>query len=70
MSDDYRKMEERKACGYLWTDTQEYFQLQSKAKGLCYDFNHLRPEEREKRAAMLPEIFGSVGKAMFISIPT
>lgn len=54
MSDDYRKMEERKARGYLWTDTQEYFQLQSKAKGLCYDFNHLRPEEREKRAAMLP----------------
>ena len=47
MSDDYRKMEERKARGYLWTDTQEYFQLQSKAKGLCYDFNHLRPEERE-----------------------
>lgn len=42
MNDDYRKMEERKARGYLWTDTQEYFQLQSKAKGLCYDFNHLR----------------------------
>lgn len=69
MSDDYRKMEERKARGYLWTDTQEYFQLQSKAKGLCYDFNHLRPEEREKRAAMLPEIFGSVGKDAWVEPP-
>ena len=69
MSDDYRKMEERKARGYLWTDTQEYFQLQSKAKGQCYDFNHLRPEEREKRAAMLPEIFGSVGKDAWVEPP-
>lgn len=69
MNDDYRKMEERKARGYLWTDTREYFQLQSRAKRLCYDFNHLRPEEREKRAAMLPEIFGSVGKDAWVEPP-
>ena len=69
MNDDYRKMEERKARGYLWTDTREYFQLQSRAKGLCYDFNHLRPEEREKRAVMLPEIFGSVGKDAWVEPP-
>lgn len=57
MSDDYRKMEERKARGYLWTDTQEYFQLQSKAKGLCYDFNHHRPSGASQPAHPRRNVF-------------
>ncbi len=62
-------MEERKAKGLLWTDTTEAIADQAKARGLCYDFNHLRPEERQKRMAMLPEIFGSVGENVWIEPP-
>lgn len=62
-------MEERKAKGFLWTDTPEEFDAHDKGKGLAYDFNQLRPEEREKRAAMLPEIFGSVGKNVWVEPP-
>lgn len=69
VNDAFEKMEKRKARGYLWTDTKEYFELQSRAKGLCYDFNHLRPEEREARVKMLPSIFGSVGENVWIEPP-
>lgn len=62
-------MEERKAAGMLWTDTDEAMDKQAVARGLCYDFNHLRPEEREKRAQKLKEIFGSVGKEVWIEPP-
>lgn len=62
-------MEERKAAGMLWTDTDEAMDKQAAARGLCYDFNHLRPEEREKRAQKLKEIFGSVGKEVWIEPP-
>ena len=34
-------MEERKAAGLLWTDTEESAEKQRKARGLCCDFNHL-----------------------------
>lgn len=62
-------MEERKAKGLLWTDTGEAIEAQKKARGLCYDFNHLRPEEHEKRKTMITEIFGSVGKDVWIEPP-
>lgn len=62
-------MEERKAKGLLWRDTGDAIDAQTRAKGLVYDFNQLRPEEREKRSAMLPEIFGSVGKDVWIEPP-
>lgn len=62
-------MEERKAKGLLWTDTPEAIEAQKKARGLCYDFNHLRPEEHETRKAMLPQIFSYVGKDAWIEPP-
>ena len=62
-------MEERKAKGLLWTDTEESGKAQIRARGLCYDFNHLRPEEQEKKRALLPEIFGRVGKDVWIEAP-
>ncbi|MFQ7549689.1 MAG: maltose acetyltransferase domain-containing protein [Blautia marasmi] len=40
-----------------------------KSAGLAYDFNHTRPDEKEKRMALLPEIFGSVGKDVWIEPP-
>lgn len=48
-------MEERKAKGMLWTDTPEAMEAQKKARGLCYDFNHTHPSEREKGAGNYSE---------------
>lgn len=42
-------MEERKAKGLLWTDTEEAMAAQKKARGLCYDFNHIHPSESDRR---------------------
>ena len=55
-------MEERKANGLLWTDTEEAMAAQRKARGLCFDFNHIHPSQADKRNAMLPQTFGKVGK--------
>ena len=38
---DNMNMEERKAAGLLWTDTEESAEKQRKARGQCCDFNHL-----------------------------
>lgn len=62
-------MEERKAKGMLWTDTDEAVAAQKRARGLVYDFNHLRPEEHERRVEMMHEIFGSVGEGVWIEPP-
>ena len=59
-------MEERKAKGLLWTDTPEAMEAQARARGLVYDFNHTRPEEKEKRMELLQQIFGSLGKYVWI----
>lgn len=55
-------MEERKANGLLWTDTEEAMAAQRIARGLCFDFNHIHPSQADKRNAMLPQMFGKVGK--------
>ena len=62
-------MEERKARGMLWVDTQEAMDLQKKARGLCFEFNHIHPSQAEKRNAMLPEIFGEVGEDVWVEPP-
>ena len=62
-------MEERKAKGMLWVDTQEAMDLQKKARGLCFEFNHIHPSQAEKRNAMLPEIFGEVGEDVWVEPP-
>lgn len=62
-------MEERKAKGMLWVDTQEAMDLQKKARGLCFEFNHIHPSQAEKRNTMLPEIFGEVGEDVWVEPP-
>lgn len=62
-------MEERKAKGMLWTDTQEAMEAQKIARGLCFDFNHMHPSESEKRAALISKIFGEVGEGVWIEPP-
>ncbi len=62
-------MEERKAKGLLWTDTEESAKAQQEARGLCYDFNRLRPEDTEKKMQLLSEIFGHLGQNVWIEPP-
>lgn len=62
-------MEERKAKGMLWVDTQEAMDLQKKARGLCFEFNHIHPSQAEKRNTMPPEIFGEVGEDVWVEPP-
>lgn len=62
-------MSERMANGLLWTDTGEYLEEQTRAKELMYDFNHLRPSEKERRVELLHEIFASVGDEVWMEPP-
>lgn len=62
-------MEERKANGLLWIDTEEAMKEQVKARSRAYDYNHLRPEEIDKRKELLKEIFGHVGQDVWIEQP-
>lgn len=61
----------------LFTDFDDAFPEESKrleaarmcGKELAYDFNHTRPSEVEKRGELIPQIFGSVGKDIWIEPP-
>lgn len=58
--------DERKERGLLWCDTGEYLEEQTRAKQLVFEFNHLNPSEKERRVALVKEIFGAVGKDVWI----
>ncbi len=62
-------MEERMEKGFLWTDTGEYIEEQTRAKALMYEFNMLHPSKREKRIELLHEIFASVGENVWMEPP-
>lgn len=53
----------------LWAETGEYLEEQIKAKERMYEFNHLRPREKEKRTELLKEMFGSVGESVWVEPP-
>ena len=55
--------------GFLWTDTGEYIEEQTRAKALMYEFNMLHPSKREKRIELLHEIFASVGENVWMEPP-
>ena len=57
------------STGKLWFDTDEYLAQQARAKDLVYDFNMSRPSEAEKRSDLIKEIFGYVGKDVWINQP-
>lgn len=61
--------DERMARGYLWYDTNEYFEEQARAKDLLWEFNHSRPSETEKRKQLQKQIFGAVGDHTIIQQP-
>ena len=62
-------MDERMKKGYLWTNTGEYLEEQTRAKDLMYEFNHSRPSEKEKRNQIMKEMFGFVGEPVWIMQP-
>ena len=66
---DITCMAKRRAEGLLWTDTGENINQQVYARGLCQDFNRTRPDETEKRAAILQELFASCGSDVWIEPP-
>lgn len=62
-------IEERMDKGLLWTDTGEYLEEQTRAKELMYEFNHLHPGQKERRVELLHEMFGAVGKNVWMEPP-
>ncbi len=61
--------QEKMKNGYLWDDDEENMALQAHAKKLVRQFNALPPEDMDGRAALLPKLFGEVGKNVWIVPP-
>ena len=61
---------ERMKSGKLYTDLCEGLpERRLRGKELCYDFNHTRPREEERRQIILRQLFASLGKKPWIEPP-
>ena len=58
--------QERMKQGYVWQDDDENMNLQAHTKALVREFNSMPPEDMEGREALLHDIFGKVGKNVWI----
>ena len=58
--------QERMKQGYVWQDDDENMSLQAHTKALVREFNSMPPEDMEGREALLHDIFGKVGKNVWI----
>ena len=61
--------QEKMKKGYIWGDDEENMALQARTKRFVNQFNSLPPEDMEGRAALLKDIFGEVGKDVWIVPP-
>ena len=61
--------QERMKQGYVWQDDDENMSLQAHTKALVREFNSMPPEDMEGREALLHDIFGKVGKNVWITPP-
>lgn len=61
--------QEKMKNGYIWQDDDENMALQARCKELVRRFNALPPEDMDGRAELLPQIFGEVGKNVWIVPP-
>ena len=61
--------QERMKQGYVWQDDDENMNLQAHTKALVREFNSMPPEDMEGREALLHDIFGKVGKNVWITPP-
>lgn len=64
-----QERQERVAKGHLWLDTEEFIAHQGKIKDLMYEFNMSKPSETARRAELMKQIFGAVGKDVWINQP-
>lgn len=63
-------MKEKMHTGDLYLPNDpEIATEQQKCLELLYDFNHTRPSEGEKRAALMKEMFAEVGEGCYIEPP-
>lgn len=62
-------MEEKIAKGLLWKDTVEYLEEQGKAKELMFEFNNLKPSQKDERIDLLHKMFGVCGKNVWVESP-
>ena len=71
MTEEKKKltMAERRAQGMLWSDDVENMEQQSITRGLCKEFNQTMPKEVRKRKELWTQIFGFVGKNVWIEPP-
>ncbi|VUS93740.1 galactoside O-acetyltransferase [Klebsiella spallanzanii] len=63
-------MRDRIKAGELFTDMCEGLpEERLRGKELMYEFNHTRPSEVEKRDKLIREMFGTVGKHVWVEPP-
>ena len=62
---------EKAAAGYLYDANydQELAELRAKCMNLCWDYNALRPADREPQLALLRQILGGMGENCTILAP-
>lgn len=52
-----------------WPGDRELAEGRTKAKELCYDYNHCRPSEGTKRVELLKELLGKTGNDVWMEQP-
>lgn len=68
---------ERMAACQLFTDFDDHYPeeaaelaaLRQKGKALCWEINNLHPDKLEERAALLKQLFGSIGENVWLEPP-
>ena len=61
--------QEKMKQGFLWNDDEENLGLQAKCKALVKQFNEMPSSAFEEREALLHDIFGEVGKNVWLNSP-
>ena len=62
---------EKAQAGYLYNANYDEEILKDiyKCNDLCYEFNQIRPSDREAQSGLLSQIFGKAGKHVYINAP-
>ena len=61
--------EEMKSGALYVTSDEELMSIQTECLDRLYDYNHTRPTQGEKRAALLREMFAEIGDGCYIEPP-
>lgn len=66
---DERDMWERMQAGDWYIAGPKHWDAIARASRLCYEYNNALPVDSAKALALLPELFGTVGKNLFLRDP-